>query len=175
MLERVITIVGLDAALALLLDPADLVGDLNDLTLYNIVLAIDVQWRDYVCAYKCQCLVVISFDIIFLLSIFCEPVHVPILLNNSLTFGGTLPTHLPSGIVALPEYRSLLFAVHANLITEVAGRELVDKAVFVLKALLRHVKCLLHGHGERCTEAEDHTPEQKDNIHEVQMMCGATR
>ena len=130
---------------------------MNDLTLNNIVLAIDIQWRDYVSAYQSQGFVVIRFGISLLLIFFCEPVHVSVLLNHSLTFGGTLPTNLSSGFVPLPEYGSLLLAMQANLITEVAGRKLVDKAVFVLEAFLRHVKCLLHGHGESRTKAENQT------------------
>jgi hypothetical protein len=58
----------------------------------------------------------------------------------------------------------------SHLVGEVHGGEPVHETVFILEALLGHIKRLLHSHRECNTEGEYETAEEENDIYKVNMM-----
>lgn len=154
MLEGVFAIVSLDAGLALFLDSTDIVGNLS---LHDVDFVVDVhcvvQRRHNISTDKGQSLFVVRFGIVFQAIFVWNPVHVFILFDDGLTFSGALTTHLSPSLVSLSKNRPLRLTMLPHLVAEIAGCKLIDQAILVLKALLCHVKRLLHGHGESGAKA----------------------
>ena len=95
--------------------------------------------------------------------------------EDLLPLGLPLASLLPSFFLSLAELLSVPLLALPNLIAEIQRSKSVNQAIFILEALLRHVECLLHGHGEGDADGENEANKKQNNVEEINPMRRTSR